>query len=150
LLRPASHRLTPGPAWLVGGGELGELIRAKDWSQTPLGSVERWPQSLRTAVSMMLPSRAQIVLFWGPELVTVYNDAYRPVFQLKHPWALGKPGREAWSEVWDVLEPLLRGVVQSGNAFGAVDHPFVLARLGARRCGARRRSTAGLFRTAPW
>ena len=125
---PISHR--PSPAWLSGGGELGELIRAKDWSQTPLGPVEGWPQSLRTAVGMLLPSRAQIILFWGPEFVSIYNDTYRPVFALKHPWALGRPGREAWSEVWNVLEPLLRGVVESGDAFGAIDHPFVLARLG--------------------
>ena len=93
--------------WLVGGGEMGALIRAKDWSDTPLGPIDDWPQSLRSAVSILLPSKAQIVLFWGPELVAIYNDAYRPVFGSKHPAALGMPARECWSEVWDVLEPLL-------------------------------------------
>jgi PAS domain S-box-containing protein len=116
--------------WLSGGGELGELIRAKDWSATPLGAVESWPQSLRSAVSILLPSKAQICLFWGPQFVVLYNDAYRPVFGLKHPQALGQPGSVAWREVWHVLEPLFRGVVQTGQAFWASDHPFFLARRG--------------------
>ena len=69
---------------LVGGGEMGERIRAFDWSKTPLGPPAHWPQSLRSAVSILLPSKAQIVLFWGRDLVTLYNDAYRPVFGAKH------------------------------------------------------------------
>ncbi|HKS55776.1 MAG TPA: ATP-binding protein [Steroidobacteraceae bacterium] len=116
--------------WLVGGGELGALIRAKDWGTTPLGPVEGWPQSLRSCVSHLLPSKAQIVVFWGPELVSIYNDAYRPVFGSKHPAALGKPAREAWSEIWDVLAPLFRGVVDDGEAFWAQDHLFALERHG--------------------
>jgi PAS domain S-box-containing protein len=116
--------------WLVGGGELGALIRAKDWGATPLGPIDVWPQSLRSSVSHLLPSRAQIVLFWGRELVAIYNDAYRPVFGSKHPTALGKPAREAWSELWDMLEPLLQGVVETGDAFWATDMLFVLERHG--------------------
>ena len=115
---------------IVGGGEMGERMRAFDWSATPLGAVERWPQSLRSALSIMLASRAQIVVFWGPDFVTLYNDAYRPVFGAKHPWALGKPAREAWREVWDVLRPLFQGVVAAGEAFWAQDHPFLLERHG--------------------
>ena len=115
---------------IVGGGEMGERMRAFDWSATPLGPVERWPQSLRSALSIMLASRAQIVFFWGSDFVTLYNDAYRPVFGAKHPWALGKPAREAWSEVWDVLRPLFTGVVATGEAFWAQDHPFILERHG--------------------
>jgi PAS domain S-box-containing protein len=116
--------------WLVGGGELGALIRAKDWAATPLGPIDDWPQSLRSCISHLLPSRAQIVVFWGPELVAIYNDAYRPVFGSKHPTALGKPAREAWSEIWDVLEPLFNGVVNDGEAFWASDHLFALERHG--------------------
>lgn len=116
--------------WLVGGGELGALIRAKDWAATPLGAIDDWPQSLRSAVSILLPSKAQIVVFWGPELVAIYNDAYRPVFGSKHPTALGKPARQAWSEIWDVLEPLFGGVVNDGEAFWAKDHLFALERHG--------------------
>jgi PAS domain S-box-containing protein len=115
---------------IVGGGEMGERMRAFDWSATPLGPVAGWPQSLRSAVSILLASRAQIVLFWGPDLVALYNDAYRPVFGAKHPWALGKPARECWSEVWNVLGPLFGGVVSTGQAFWAQDHPFFLQRHG--------------------
>jgi len=116
--------------WLVGGGELGALIRAKDWAATPLGPIDDWPQSLRSCISHLLPSRAQIVLFWGPEFVTVYNDAYRPVFGGKHPRVLGLPGRESWSELWDMLQPLLAGVVNTGDAFWAKDLMFMIERHG--------------------
>ncbi len=74
-------------SFLAGGGEMGARIRAMDWARTPLGAVEVWPQSLRSALSILLPSKAQIVLFWGDDLVTLYNDAYRPVFGAKHPGA---------------------------------------------------------------
>ena len=116
---------------LTGGGELGALMRALDWSKTPLGPVQTWPQSLRSPLSMMLPSKAQIILFWGPEFVVFYNDAYRPVFGAKHPHALGLPGREAWQEIWDsVLHDLLAGVVRTGEAFWAKDMRFLLERYG--------------------
>src|SRR6185369_1707889 len=92
-----------------------------------------WPQSLRSAVSMLLPSKAQIVLFWGPEFVVFYNDPYRPVFGAKHPVALGQPGRQAWSEIWDgVLHELLAGVVRTGEAFSGQDLLFTIERHGFR------------------
>ncbi len=116
--------------WLTGGGEMGKLIREMDWSRTPLGPIESWPQSLRSSVSMLLPSKAQIILFWGPNLVAIYNDTYREIFGTKHPWALGQPARKCWSEIWDVLGPLLEGVVNTGEAFWAKDHPFSVERRG--------------------
>jgi len=116
--------------WVVGGGEMGSLIRAKHWADTPLGPIESWPQSLRSAVSILVPSRAQIILFWGPELVAIYNDAYRPVLGAKHPDALGVPARRLFSEAWHVLEPLFMGVVNTGEAFWAKDHEFALERHG--------------------
>ncbi|HYP97824.1 MAG TPA: ATP-binding protein [Polyangiaceae bacterium] len=117
--------------FLAGGGEMGARMRELHWSSTPLGSPEAWPQSLRSTVSMLLPSKAQIVVFWGPEFVTLYNDAYRPVFGTKHPNALGRPGREAWREIWDTqLRALLEGVVRTGEAFWARDLLFVLERHG--------------------
>src|SRR5580765_2269404 len=98
----------PNLAFLQGGGEMGGRMRALDLSKSPLGPVDAWPQSLRSTVSMLLPSKAQIIVFWGPEFVVLYNDAYRPVFGAKHPSALGLPGREAWSEIWESqLHPLL-------------------------------------------
>ena len=111
--------------WLAGGGEMGDRMRSLDWSRTPLGPVAEWPQSLRSAVSILLPSKAQIVLFWGPDLVALYNDAYRPVFGAKHPAALGQPARECWREVWDVLEPLFEGVMRTGEAFWATRPPLL-------------------------
>ncbi len=117
-------------AWVSGGGEMGELIRTFDWARTPLGPLESWPQSLRSAVSILLPSKAQIVMFWGPDLIALYNDAYRPVFGRKHPSALGMPAREAWSELWDDLKPLFESVLQTGEAFWASDRYFYMERFG--------------------
>ncbi|HEX5611705.1 MAG TPA: ATP-binding protein [Burkholderiales bacterium] len=117
--------------WLTGGGEMGERMRAMDWARTPVGPLTDWPQSLRTAVGMMLPSKAQIILFWGPQYVVLYNDAYRPVFGAKHPQMLGEPGHVAWSEIWDSqLHSLLAGVVRTGEAFAARDLLFVIERHG--------------------
>ena len=120
----------PSTHWVVGGGELGDLIRARDWSATPLGPLESWPPTLRHAVSMMLASKAQIILFWGDEFVTLYNDAYRPVLGAKHPAALGMPAWQCWSEVWHMLGPLLRSVLTTGEAFWAKDLLFVIERHG--------------------
>jgi signal transduction histidine kinase len=118
-------------AFLAGGGEMGERIRAFDWAGTPLGPAARWPQSLRSAVSILLPSKAQIVLFWGRDLVTLYNDAYRPVFGAKHPDVLGMPARQAWSEIWPGgLEVLFEGVLATGEAYWASNRPFFLRRHG--------------------
>ena len=106
-------------------------MRELDWSKTPLGPPERWPQSLRSTLSMLLPSKAQIILFWGPEFLVFYNDAYRPVFGAKHPQALGLPGSRAWSEIWDSqLHQLLAGVVETGEAFWAQDLLFEIERYG--------------------
>ena len=115
--------------FLSGGGEMGERIRGFDWSKTSLGAVESWPQSLRSAVSILLPSKAQIVLFWGRELITIYNDAYRPVLGGKHPRALGLPAHETWKELWtDVLKELFEGVINTGEAYWASDRPFFMER----------------------
>lgn len=114
----------------IEGGEIGSLMRSLDWPQTTLGYVADWPQSLRSAISILLASKAQICLFWGSELITIYNDAYRPALASKHPWALGRPAHEAWSEVWNVVEPLLKGVMATGVAFWAQDHLFFLNRHG--------------------
>ena len=117
--------------YLAGGAEMGARMRALDWSTTAVGPITTWPQSLRSALSMLLPSKAQIILFWGPEFVVFYNDAYRPVFGAKHPQALGLAGRQAWSEIWDsMLHGLLDGVVRTGEAFWATDLLFSIERYG--------------------
>ncbi|GGP98984.1 SpoIIE family protein phosphatase [Streptosporangium pseudovulgare] len=112
------------------GGEMGRRVREHDWAGTPLGSMERWPAVLRTAVDIVLSSRTQIVLFWGPEHIGVYNDAYVAAIGAKHPAALGRPAAETWPEIWDALGPLLDRVRESGEPFWDRDHPFLLERHG--------------------
>ena len=114
--------------FLPDGGEMAARIRAHDWSASSLGPIDQWPSVLRHSVSFLLSSKAQIVLFWGPHLVVLYNDAYRPVFGRKHPWALGRPAREAWSEVWDFLGPVFNDIIRTGEAYSAKALPFFIER----------------------
>jgi PAS domain S-box-containing protein len=109
-------------------GELAALIRRYDWAGTSLGPMSSWPTQLRCAVDIALPSRAQIVMFCGPEFVAIYNDAYAPTIGTKHPAALGKPAKENWGELWDDLEPLLRQVLETGETVFAKDRPFYIER----------------------
>ncbi|SNT02499.1 PAS domain S-box-containing protein/diguanylate cyclase (GGDEF) domain-containing protein [Noviherbaspirillum humi] len=96
---------------LAAGGEMGALVRATDWSATPLGPLEAWPQSLRTAVSIVLNSGHPMFIAWGPQLNFLFNDAYRPILGAKAAdpaSALGKPFAELWSDIWSDIEPLVR------------------------------------------
>src|SRR5215475_11199972 len=95
------------PDFLAGGGELGSLMRRLDWGKTPLGPPAGWPQSLKMAVRIMLTSRQPIWIGWGKELTYFYNDAYKSIIGGKHPWALGRPTREVWHEIWQDIEPML-------------------------------------------
>src|SRR6266508_3874440 len=85
---------------LADGGDMGALMRSIDWSQTPLGPVAGWSQALRTMVGLLLRNRFPLLLWWGPEFVQLYNDAYRPVPGAKHPRAMGQPAAECWTEIW--------------------------------------------------
>ena len=105
----------------AGGGALGARMREVDWAATPLGPVESWPQSLRTSLSICLSSRFPIVLFWGPELALLYNEAYVPFLGNKHPGSIGQPGLVVWSEISQVIEPMLRGVMRTGQATWSED-----------------------------
>ena len=113
-----------------GSGELAGLIRALDWSTTELGPLAGWPGHLKSAVNLLLPAKAQIVLFWGPNFVALYNDAYAPTIGDKHPRALGRPAQESWTELWDDLEPLLQRVFNTGETVFAKDRPFYIERHG--------------------
>ena len=105
------------PGFLASAGELGHLIHAYDWSATPLGPLDAWPQSLRTAVSLILNTRHPMWIGWGKEATFLYNDAYVDVLgAAKHPWALGRPASEVWSEIWDVCGPLADKVFQRAEA----------------------------------
>jgi signal transduction histidine kinase len=90
---------------LAGGGELGALMRAMDWSRTSLGPPEVWPQALRTSVRIMLTSRQPMFVWWGDELINLYNDAYKSIVGGKHPQALGQPASVVWREIWDQVGP---------------------------------------------
>ncbi|MGI9091133.1 MAG: ATP-binding protein [Gemmatimonadaceae bacterium] len=112
------------------GGELGALTRAYDWSCTPLGPMESWTQSLRTTVSTVLASRHPMFLWWGPNLIQFYNDAYRPSLGDRHPGALGACGRDFWSEIWPTIGPEIDGVVERGESTWHEDHLVPITRNG--------------------
>jgi signal transduction histidine kinase/DNA-binding response OmpR family regulator len=106
----------PAADWLAGGGEMGSLVRSMDWSRTKLGPIEAWPRSLKTMLGVMLGSRFPMLLWWGPDLLHLYNDAYRPILRDKHPASLGAPAAQVWAEVWDVAGPMARRVQEGGPA----------------------------------
>jgi PAS domain S-box-containing protein len=110
--------------FLAGGGEMGERIRSKDWSQTPLGPAEQWPQSLKTIVRIMLTSRQPIWIGWGPDLIKLYNDPYKAIVGGKHPEALGQPAAVVWREIWDDIGPRLQIAMQENK--GTYDEALLL------------------------
>ena len=103
--------------FLAGGGEMGALTRAYDWSSNPLGSPESWPQSLRTAVRLLLNTNHPMFIWWGPKLIQFYNDAYRQTMgPERHPSALGQGGPECWAEIWHIIGPQIEQVMSGGGA----------------------------------
>ena len=108
---------------------MGRLVRHKDWSATPLGAPETWPQSLRTSVSLLLNSQFPMFIWWGSELTTIYNDAYIQVAGEKHPGLLGKSGKDAWAEIWHDLGPLVDSVF-AGKATWSEDQVLYMNRRG--------------------
>jgi len=114
----------------VGGGEMGALIRSMDWSQTTLGPIEGWSAALRTSLSTVLASPFPMALYWGPEYVHLYNDAYRPLLGTKHPAAMGKVVHDMLQEIRDVVEPMLESVHHSMRPYSVEDLPLLLERRG--------------------
>ncbi|MGN2243693.1 PAS domain-containing protein [Frateuria sp. GZRR33] len=110
----------------VRDGSLRALVWKHDWSATPLGPSASWPQSLKTAVGITLEARQPMLVAWGPQLTTIYNDAYLPILGSKHPAGVGQPGAQLWAEVWDVLEPMVAEVF-AGRPQWVEDMPFALA-----------------------
>lgn len=128
-LRPRANELSITTPFLAGGGELGERVRAFNWSATPLGPTEDWPQSLRTAAGLVLQARQPMFLAWGPELTLFYNDAYSVVLGSKHPRALGQAFAVAWSDIWPQFGPLVQRVMD-GEALSFEDLPIPMQRNG--------------------
>ena len=124
----------PGPLRIAfeRGGEMGRRMAEFDWARSSLGPPETWPDELVAAVVTMLASRAQIVIFFGPEYCALYNDAYIQVSGGKHPGFLGQPAHLMWAEAWSVLAELFGGVRERDTAFFGTDLLFVLERYGFR------------------
>lgn len=115
--------------FLQGGGEMGALIRSKDWSKTSIGTPDTWPQSLRITTSIILNSQFPMFVWWGNDQVTIYNDAYRVIAGDKHPALLGTSGPVAWAETWDQLAPL-SDMVMKGTSTWSEDQLLYINRRG--------------------
>jgi len=98
----------------VGGGEMGAAMRSIDWSRTPIGAVETWSDSIRMMVRFLLANRFPLLLWWGPDYVQLYNEAYQPVLGSKHPRSMGQPARDCWSEIWHIIGPLVDAPYSGG------------------------------------
>jgi hypothetical protein len=127
---PGARTASPALDVLLAAGEMGQLVRALDWSATPLGAPENWSPALRTTVRILLANRFPQLLWWGPEYISIYNDAYRPILGRKHPWALGRPVSDCWSEIWDILKPLIDTPFKGGPATWSEDIELQINRAG--------------------
>jgi signal transduction histidine kinase len=109
---------TSDPLWFIADeGETGPLARSLDWAKSPLGPPQGWPQALKTTLGILFRSRHPMFLFWGPELIQFYNDAYRPSLgRGKHPAAMGQRGEECWPEIWATIGPQIRDVMEHAKA----------------------------------
>lgn len=127
-LPPAARAL--GADWLIGGGEMGKLIRSIDWSGTPLGAIDSWPQTLRTTVSLLLSSNFPLCMAWGPERIQLYNDGYWPICAAKHPHSMGQDYKACWFSAWPVIGPAFEQCVDTGETVFLVDQGMFLDRRG--------------------
>jgi hypothetical protein len=118
------------PAFLSGGGEMGERIRNFDWNTTPLGDPAEWEESLKTCVRIMLSSTQPIWIGWGKELIKLYNDPYKAIVGGKHPHALGKPASEVWKEIWHDIEPLLDQAMEKDKGMYVESRLLIMKRYG--------------------
>jgi PAS domain S-box-containing protein len=120
-------------AFLSGGGEMGALIRAHDWKASPLGPPQAWPQSLKTTIRVILNTGHPMYIWWGPELLCFYNDAYRrSIGPERHPGSLGRPGREVWEEIWPIIGPQIEQVMSGRGPTGNVNALVPITRHGRR------------------
>lgn len=114
---------------LRGGGECGALMRSLDWTENPLGPPETWPAELRTVVGIALGSRQPMLIVWGPEQITLYNDGYAVMCGKRHPAALGRPFQELWFDIWDRVSPIITDAY-NGISTSMDDIEFVMHRNG--------------------
>jgi signal transduction histidine kinase len=125
------HHSTPPQGRIHSSGQMAELVRSFDWAQTPVGPIEDWPELLLNTVNTLLSSRQPMFLWWGTDLIQFYNDAYCPCIGAdKHPSALGQRGSDCWSEIWDVIGPLIENVMTNGEAYWSEDQLIPIYRDG--------------------
>src|SRR5271170_1106386 len=115
---------------LAAEGEAGQVARSIDWRTTAIGAVPSWSEALRSSAAACLASRWPTTLFWGRELVCIYNDAYREIILQKHPAAMGRTARDVFPEIWEQIEPLLREASTSGAASRYADWLLAMKRRG--------------------
>ncbi|WP_343630680.1 ATP-binding protein [Roseateles sp.] len=113
-----------------GDSEMAQRMRHLDWSNSPLDNPELWPQALRAPLDICIGSSFPIAIYWGHDLALLYNDAWSPILGDKHPWALGRPAREVWPEIWDTIGPQFEQVLRSGVATRSPDQLLPMRRQG--------------------
>src|ERR1700760_1541743 len=123
-MTPERSRTDHALAFLHGGGEMGARMREMDWASSELGRPETWPQSLRTCVRIILTSRQPMFVWWGDQLINLYNDAYKSIVGGKHPRALGLPAQEVWREIWDQIAPRAESAMRANE--GTYDDSLLL------------------------
>jgi hypothetical protein len=119
-----------GSTELTNSSEMSGRSRTFSWADTPIGPIEKWSRGLKTAVHLCLGSRLSGAIYWGEQQLVLYNDAYSSLLGSKHPWALGRGAPEVWSEVFDVIGPLMTQTYRIGEATGADDAAIFLNRAG--------------------
>jgi PAS domain S-box-containing protein len=125
--------MQPSFDFLSNGGEMGALMRAKDWASTPLGPPDQWPEILKTSLRLVLTSHHPMFVWWSSDLIQFYNDAYRQTMgPERHPSALGQPGRDCWGEIWDIIGPQIASVMAGGPATWHEDQLVPVTRHGRR------------------
>ena len=112
---------------------MGERLRAFDWDNHPLGPPQQWPDALGMAMALCLNSSFPTAIYWGPEFYVLYNDAWSEIPAEKHPWMLGKPAREGWADIWDVVGPQFEGVRESGKGLALYEQMLPMVRGGEPR-----------------
>ncbi|MGE0546259.1 MAG: ATP-binding protein [Kofleriaceae bacterium] len=125
-----SRRATEVDELFAGEHGMGAVMRQTDWASTPLGDPDRWSPTLRMMVALLLRNRSAMLLLWGPQLVQIYNDAYRPVLGDKHPQSMGQPASECWPEIWHVIGPMLEAPLHRGTATTSDDLFLLVSRKG--------------------
>ncbi len=109
---------------------VGQLMDALDWERTPLGRRDQWPPALTFAVELCQASGLPMLIWWGPEAIQIYNDAFIEILGNRHPAALGERGEDCWPEAWDIVGPILERTRRTGVPFTAYDMHFTLERNG--------------------